>query len=298
MGGESKGREIQSMTGFASHHGGEAPRWAWEIRSVNGKGLDVRYRGPTGLESLEPIVREKVAARFARGSLQLSLTLQTEQRAGAIRVNRDALETLLAVTRELRGPSDAPLAIEQLLGVRGVVEPAESELAEIGDIAPVLIAGLDEALDALSAARGKEGEAVAAMLAERLDKIEQLTAAAKANEARSPDAIRARLKEQLAQLIEGAPSLDQDRLYQEAALLATRADIGEELDRLDAHVAAARDLIAEGGAIGRRLDFLAQEFNRETNTLCAKANHRSLTAIGLDLKAIVDQFREQVQNLQ
>lgn len=286
------------MTGFASAHGGNAWRWIWEIRSVNGKGLDLRYRGPQGLEALEPAVRERVAARFTRGSLQLSLSLQSDLGAGAIRVNRDALDTLVAVARDLRGTPDADIAVEHLLAVRGVVETVESEPAVLDEIAPELLAGLDTALEALAAMRRKEGEAVAAMLRERIDRIEQLTAAAKSDPARSPEAIRARLKEQLDQLLDGAGSLDQDRLYQEAALLATRADIGEELDRLDAHVAAARALFDGGGAIGRRLDFLGQEFNREANTLCAKSNHRSLTAIGLDLKAVVDQFREQVQNLE
>lgn len=288
------------MTGFARADGaGYGCRWVWEARSVNGKGLDVRFRGPPGLEQLEQAVRERAAARFSRGNVQLSLTQQREHSAATVSVNRAALSEVMRVARELRSEaSAAPLSIEQLLSIRGVVDLVEATTETSDELRDAMLTSLDEALDALADMRESEGAAVAGFLTDRLDRIEALTAQAAANPARTPEAIRARIAEQVAALLDAAPALDPARLHQEAAILATRADVGEEIDRLTAHVAAARQLLAEGGAVGRRLDFLAQEFNRETNTLCSKSNDKSLTAIGLDLKAVVDQFREQVQNLE
>lgn len=292
---------LQSMTGFSRADGaGEGCRWTWELRSVNAKGLDVRFRGPAGADLVEPAVRERAAARFARGAIQATLTLQREGSAAEVRINQPMLDQLIAAVESIRRRVEAPPpAIETLLGIRGVLEVTEAEPGDFtGALGEAVLATLDTALGALATARGGEGGAIGAILSARLDRIAALTDAAEATPGRSPDAIRVRLAEQVAALLGAAPALDPDRLYQEAALLATRVDIREELDRLHAHVAAARELLAAGGPVGRRLDFLAQEFNRESNTLCAKSNDRALTAIGLDLKAVVDQLREQIQNLE
>ena len=290
--------ELQSMTGFATAQGSDGDvGWAWEIRSVNGKGLDVRFRGPPGTESLELPARQLVAANFARGNIQLTLSLKRDRRQGQVAINRPALDEILAITEELRGSGDPP-AIEHILAIRGVVELVDSDEMVGDDLREAVLATLEEGLAALAEARRREGVDIAGLLRQRLDEIERLTGSARDNPARSADAIRTRLAEQVAALVEASSTLDPVRLHQEAAMLATKADISEELDRLVAHVAAARSLLAGGGAIGRRLDFLAQEFNREANTLCSKANDISITATGLDLKATVDQFREQLQNLE
>lgn len=292
---------LQSMTGFARADGAVPGwRWTWEIRSVNGKGLDIRFRPPPGFDHFEPAVRERAGKRFSRGNLQVGLAVQRDGGSGQVRINEAMLDALLPGLERLRarigGP---PLSVDSLLAIRGIVEVGEADLATTDESANLaILATLDAALDGLAAARSKEGAALAAILGARLDRIEALTLAAESAPARTPEAIRARLAEQVALLLGASPAFDPDRLHQEAILLATRADIREELDRLSAHVVAARAMLEEGGAIGRRLDFLSQEFNRETNTLCAKASDRSLTAIGLDLKAVVDQFREQVQNLE
>lgn len=291
--------DLQSMTGFARATGsGDGRQWTWELRSVNGKGLDVRFRGPPGLEQLEQPVREQVGARFQRGSIQLGLVIQRVGQSSSVRVDRDALSRLVEIASEYSGAGGQPLSVEQLMAIRGVVEIVDDDSEASDDLRPAIVATLETALDALASMRRGEGAAVAAYLSERIDRIETLTEEARSNPARSVEAIRKRLAEQVAVLLDASPQLDPDRLHQEAVLLATRADIAEEIDRLTAHVAAARALLASGGPVGRRLDFLAQEFNREANTLCSKSNDRSLTATGLDLKATVDQFREQVQNLE
>ncbi|MGD9740202.1 MAG: YicC/YloC family endoribonuclease [Bauldia sp.] len=288
---------VQSMTGFARADGAAyGTRWTWELRSVNGKGLEVRYRGPAGSERLEPVLRERLQAAFARGSIQANLVQHREGGASLIKVNREALVELVDAIRSI-DPSANP-ALESLLSVRGVVEVVEEEPEAPPQLAAAIASDLDLAVTALAAARINEGAAIAAILLARLDQIEALADAADRHPARTPEAIRARLAEQIATLSGAANGLDQDRLHQEAMLLATRADIREEIDRLNAHVAAARELLKAGGPIGRRLDFLAQEFNRETNTLCSKAIDKGVTAIGLDLKVAVDQFREQIQNLE
>ena len=290
---------LQSMTGFARAAGsGRGSQWIWEIRSVNGKGLDVRFRGPQGMERLEPSVRKQVAIRFARGSIHLGLSIQRIDQGSAVRVNRTALEELVRVSGEFpRESRQAPL-VEQLMAIRGIVEIVEEDREDSDELRQDIIDTLADALDQLVLMRRSEGEAVAAILSDRLDRIEVSTNLARANPARTPEAIRVKLSAQVTLLMDAASTLDTERLHQEAALLATRADIAEEVDRLAAHVAAARDLLRIGGPIGRKLDFLSQEFNREANTLCSKSNDRDLTRTGLDLKATVDQFREQVQNLE
>jgi uncharacterized protein (TIGR00255 family) len=293
---------LSSMTGFARADGAsEVSRWTWELRSVNGKALDIRLRLPPGFEHLEGPARERLGGAVARGNIQASLSVQDEPRATRIRINEAVLAEVVSAMQRL-GETIAlqPPTVDGLLAIRGVVETAdviETDEARLA-LAAKILADLDVALASLVIARQREGKAIGAVLVDRLDEIGQLVRTAEASPARTPDAIRARLAEQVAALLEASQRLDENRLHQEAVLLATRADIREEIDRLDAHVSAARALLAENRPVGRRLDFLAQEFNREVNTLCAKANDRSLTAVGLELKAVVDQFREQVQNLE
>jgi uncharacterized protein (TIGR00255 family) len=293
---------LMSMTGFARRDtAGVAVRATWELRSVNGKGLDVRLRLPPGLERLEIPVRERCAARLARGNIQASLAVQGATAAPRVRINEEVLKSLVAAMEKIgTGIAVQPPTLDGILSIRGVVEIEEAEAGDeaAGETDAEILAALDGALDELIAMRVREGTAIGTVLGARLDEIARLAREAEASPARTPEAIRARLAEQVATLLDAAPALDPDRLHQEAVLLATRADIREEIDRLDAHVAAARELLAAGGPVGRRLDFLAQEFNREVNTLCAKSNDRGLTATGLELKAVVDQLREQIQNLE
>ncbi len=293
---------LMSMTGFARRDVlGPAVRATWELRSVNGKGLDVRLRLPPGFERLEVPVRERCAAKLARGNVQASLALQATAAAARFKINEEVLQGVLAAMERINTRFTVqPPTLDGILSIRGVVDLEEADVDEeaSAEADAGIISGLDAALDDLVAMRAREGAAIATVLNARLDAIERLTADAEASPARTPETIRARLAEQIATLLDAAPALDPDRLHQEAVLLATKADIREEIDRLHAHVAAARELLAGGGAVGRRLDFLAQEFNREVNTLCAKSNDRALTATGLEMKAVVDQLREQIQNVE
>ena len=293
---------VSSMTGFARAAAANgAWRWAFELKSVNAKGLDVRLRMPPPFDRVEAEGRAQLGKALARGTCFATLSVQREGSASAPRIDEAALAALAAVARAAAEKARlAPPTMDGLLAVRGVVEVAEVEDDEAGVAAACAgaLASLDEALAALAAARRAEGEALARVMRERLDAIESLTLAADANPARKPEAIRARLAESVAALIESGRGFDENRLHQEAILLASKADIREELDRLKTHIASARALLDEGGAIGRRLDFLAQEFSREANTLCAKANDVSLTAQGLELRAQIEQFREQAQNIE
>ena len=293
---------LNSMTGFSRLDGSAfGQRWTWELRSVNGKGLDVRLRLPAGLDRLEIPAKTRIGEHLTRGNVQVSLTLAREGGATTLRVNEDVLAAVLAAMNRIAEKIDATApTLDGILAIKGVLETAEVEDDEATRAAldAALLDGLGTAVDGLSAARASEGAAITRVLSAQVDEIERLTAAAEACPARKPEAIRARLADQVAALMDQVPALDPQRLHQEAVLIATRADIREELDRLATHVSEARRLIAGGGAVGRRLDFLAQEFNRETNTLCSKANDRELTAIGLDLKAVVDQLREQIQNIE
>ncbi|MBL8568317.1 MAG: YicC family protein [Phreatobacter sp.] len=293
---------LASMTGFARSEGiSGASVWAWEIKSVNSKGLDIKLRMPSGMDAVEATVRQKIAAAVTRGSIFASLNVKREAAVSEVRINETVLAQVAEAARLIAERIDARApAIDGLLQIRGVVdvvEPEEGE-EERQALQSAALSGLDKALVGLSAMRAAEGSALEAVMATRLDEIAALKKQAEDNPARRPEAIRARLGEQVAVLLDTGKAFDPDRLHQEAILLAAKADIREELDRLDAHVAAARKLLAEGGPVGRKLDFLAQEFNRETNTLCSKANDVSLTATGLSLKAAVEQFREQVQNLE
>jgi uncharacterized protein (TIGR00255 family) len=293
---------LSSMTGFARSHGVSGPyAWAWEIKSVNGKGLDVRLRFPPGWDAIDLPVRARVAEALTRGSIQVNLTVERSGAAPAVRVNTAVLYAILATIRQLAPKIDAtPPSIDGLLSLKGVIEIGDTEEREEDrrSAETAVIAGFADAIGALGEMRRHEGAALGRILSARLNEIAALADRAEAAPGRRPEAIRARLGEQVAALLAQSERFDPDRLHQEAIMIATKADVREELDRLAAHVAQARHLIEQGGAIGRRLDFLAQEFNRETNTLCAKSNDVELTNIGLELKAAVEQFREQVQNVE
>ena len=293
---------LASMTGFARSEGALGDtRWTWELKTVNGKGLDVRLRVPPGMDALEQPARERIAAALARGNCYGTLTVRREQTATTVQINETVLAAVIEAARTISERVDAAApSIDGLLQIKGVVEvvePAEDEEARAA-LARAILEDLGTAVGAVVTARQAGGPALGGILGGRLDEIDRLRQAAEDAPARTTEAIRARLAEQVAKLMDSSTAFDEGRLHQEAALLATRADIREELDRLAAHVAAARKLLGDGGAVGRRLDFLAQEFNREVNTLCSKSNDTSLTAIGLDLKVAVDQFREQIQNLE
>jgi uncharacterized protein (TIGR00255 family) len=293
---------LSSMTGFARGHGVSGPyAWAWEVKSVNGKGLDVRLRLPPGWDAIEAPVRARAAERLARGSIQATLTVERSGGVPVVRINAPVLDAILTTLRELAPRIEAsPPSLDGLLSLKGVMDV--SELAENEDerrnAETAAIAGFAEAITALSEMRQREGAALARILKSRLEQIAALVGRAENAPGRRVEAVRARLAEQVATLLAQSDRFDPDRLHQEAILLTTKADVREELDRLTAHVAQAQQLIDGGGAVGRRLDFLAQEFNREANTLCAKASDVELTNIGLELKAAVEQFREQVQNVE
>jgi uncharacterized protein (TIGR00255 family) len=290
------------MTGFARAAASNGRwRWAFEVKTVNAKGLDLRLRMPAPFDRVEAEARAKLARAVSRGTCFANLTAQREGAMSAARIDQAALSSVAEAARTAAEKARlAPPTMDGLLSLEGVVvvADAEDDEAAVAAACAGALQSLDEALGALGAMRRAEGEALATVLRERLDAIEGLTLAAEANPARLPKAVRARLAESVAALMDSSRGFDENRLHQEAILLAAKADIREELDRLKTHVAAARALITEGGAIGRRLDFLAQEFAREANTLCAKANHVTLTAQGLELRAQIEQFREQVQNIE
>ncbi|WP_437358840.1 YicC/YloC family endoribonuclease [Inquilinus limosus] len=290
---------LSSMTGFARKEGGvDGLSWVWEARSVNGKSLDLRLRTPAGFERLESIARVELAKRFRRGNVTLNLSLGRSETAPALRINREVLDQLVALARELNGET-APIRVDTLLGIRGVVETGDTASAELNSaVEAEAAAAIAPLLDDLQAARLEEGGRLRDVLAAQIDHIAGLVGDARASAAAQPDALKARLKAQLDLLLEARPPLPEDRLAQELALLVGRCDVREELDRLDAHIGQARGLLAAGSGVGRRLDFLCQEFNREANTLCSKAADVALTRIGLDLKAVIEQFREQIQNIE
>ena len=292
--------KLSSMTGFARAEGASGPwSWAVEARSVNGRNLEVRFRGPPGFDGLERIAREAGQARFQRGQVNVSITARRSETAGSVRINREVLERYLALADELTGKGHAltPSA-DGLMALRGVLETGEAEEAPEAraEAEAAMARSLAEALDGLRVSRLAEGATLGVVLSGLVDQIEALCAEAEGEAAAQGPAIRDRFARRLTELLgDAAPA---ERIVQEAAVMATKADVREELDRLGSHVAAARTLMAEDAAAGRRLDFLTQEFMREANTLCSKSATTGLTRVGLALKAAIDQFREQVQNVE
>ena len=293
---------INSMTGFARADGAhDHYTWHWEIKSVNGKTLEVRSRLPHGFEGVEEGMRQVASRHVRRGNLQVNLQFAREATAPALQLNQQVADRIVEIAEELRGRLNAPpVTVEAVLGVRGVLEVVEPEMDEDAIAArnKAVLASFDEACAALAKARASEGEKLARLISEQVDQVERLTADARDSPARTPEALRQRLAGQIERIMESANTLDPDRLHQEAMVMAAKSDIQEELDRLFAHVQAARDLLDEDEPVGRKFDFLAQEFNREANTLCSKSTDASLTTIGLELKAVIDQVREQVQNIE
>lgn len=295
---------LRSMTGFASATGA-APgfRWTWELRGVNGKGLDLRLRIPEWIDGLEQGLRTAVTRDVRRGSLTMSLRLIREEGAAAIVVNTDQVDAVLAALRtiatraERAGVTLAPSRATDIASMRGVLDTAAVD-EDTSALRGILLAEAAALVAAFDDMRRAEGAALADVLRGQLEEIAVLAhAASEAAEARK-EAMAETLRRNLAKVLDGAAGADEDRVAQELALIAVKADVTEEIDRLRTHVAAARELIGEGGAVGRKLDFLMQEFNREANTLCSKAQNAELTRIGLALKALIDQMREQVQNVE
>jgi uncharacterized protein (TIGR00255 family) len=288
------------MTGFARAQD-EAPgmSWVWEVKSVNGRALDLRLRLAPGFDALEPELRAGLAHRFRRGNFSANLAV-SRTTPPALRVNREALSQLVTLINELSGEIEAaPQRLDGLLALRGVVETVEDEdETVIEGRRRAVLAGWNAALDRLADARAEEGARVAALLGNQLDEMAALVTAAADCAAAQPAAIRERLRTVLASLADLMPSMPEERVAQEVALLAARSDIREEIERLRAHLEQAGELLQQGEAVGRRLDFLCQELNREANTLCSKSADIELTRIGLALKAVVEQFREQVQNIE
>jgi uncharacterized protein (TIGR00255 family) len=293
---------IASMTGFARAEGALGDfGWIWELKSVNGRSLDLRCRFPAGYEHLDGFVRTRTAESLKRGNLAITLTVDDAASQGRLAVNREALQQILSIVSELGANIPAePARLDGLLGLKGVLEVElpkidETEAARRG---AVLQQGFGLAVESLIEMRRAEGQRLADLILAHIAEIDRLRNAAAASAGAQPLAIRQKIERQFAELLQGLPPLGEERLAQEAAMLAGKADVREELDRLAAHVAAARSLIAGGGAVGRKLDFLCQEFNREANTLCSKSADIGLTNIGIELKAAIEQLREQIQNIE
>jgi uncharacterized protein (TIGR00255 family) len=293
---------LSSMTGFARSHGASGPyAFEWELKSVNAKGLDLRMRLPPGWDELEAYAKRRAGEVLSRGTVYANLNVKRTSAVATVRINEEVLASIVKMAGALAGRIDAVApSIDGLLAIKGVIEvaepesnPAEDEVARVA-----AAAGFDQALLHLLEMRQREGATLGQILSQRMDEIERLAKRAEAAPGRKPEAIRSRLAEQIASLLEASDRFDADRLNQEALLIAAKADIREELDRIASHISQAREMIGKGGPVGRRLDFLAQEFNREVNTCCSKSNDLELTNTGLEMKNVVEQFREQVQNLE
>ncbi len=293
---------IQSMTGFGRADGSRADwRWHWELKTVNARGLDIRMRMPNGLEPLEQGLKKSLQAKLKRGAVQVFINIERENAGADVRVNAALASKLMADLKELATEVGAePPSLDAILGIRGVIEVAEPDTDEDETAARLkaVAATFDDALDSLVSARTDEGAKLQTILESVLTEIDQLVARADALAVVAPEAIRSKLEAQVTELLADRAEMPEERIIQEVAMLAGKADIREELDRLRAHIAQARTLLAEGISVGRKLDFLAQEFNREANTLCSKSSDTELTRIGLDLKAAIEQLREQVQNVE
>ncbi|HEY0854024.1 MAG TPA: YicC/YloC family endoribonuclease [Devosia sp.] len=296
------GQPLASMTGYARAGGvASGVSFGIEVKSVNARGLDIRMRLAPGFDILENEIRRRIGLSLTRGSVTFSLNVEREGEGGRVVINEEALSAVLSALDKLstRVKARKP-SLEGILGLRGVLEQHESPLSAEAEEAlhAAILSAVDTVLADLIAVRQGEGARLHAILSERIDEIAALTKAAEIHPGRGRDAILERLRQQVADLNAANVGVSEDRLAQEALLLATKADIREEIDRLGAHIASARQLLGAGGPVGRKLDFLSQEFNREANTLCSKSNAVDLTSIGLDLKAVIDQLREQVQNIE
>ncbi|HEV8392344.1 MAG TPA: YicC/YloC family endoribonuclease, partial [Dongiaceae bacterium] len=275
--------------------------WAWELKCVNGRNLEVRCRFPNGLDALDGFVRAACAEKLKRGNISITLTADDKQTAPTFRLNEAALAQIASLLDGLKGKIEAaPPRLDGLIGLKGVLEIEEQEVApEVAERrVQAMQADFLACLADLQQARLEEGKKLGAITRQHLAEIERLGKAAAGSASAQPAALRERLAKQIAELLPPNVSLPDERLAQEVALLAAKADVREELDRLNAHVAAVRGLLDQGGAIGRRLDFLCQEFNREANTLCSKADDLALTNLGIELKAAIEQLREQAQNIE
>lgn len=293
---------LSSMTGFARTEGETGDtQWAWELRSVNGRNLDIRCRVPGGYEALDQRVRKEISASFKRGSIQVNLQLKRQGGLSELSVNEAALEQLLKLIGEVSDRVEAKKpTLDGILGLKGVLdlkEPEETE-EESARRFDALVEGLQDAIQSLKSARQAEGEAMAIVIADQVKQIKDLTSQASQTADAQPARLKERVETQLAELLEAKPPVAEERLAQELALLITKADVREEIDRLLAHCDAADELLSGSGPVGRKLDFLMQEFNREANTICSKASSVELTRIGIELKTVIDQMREQVQNIE
>lgn len=292
---------LSGMTGFGRADGVQDDwTWAAEARSVNGRNLDVRFRGPPGFESLERAARDGAQGRFQRGQITVGLQAKRAESQAQVRINLDQIERYLATTQALVTEGRAaPPALDGLLALRGVIEVADAEPdpEALARVEAAMTASIGQALDGLKLARDAEGAALQGVLLGLTDRIAELTSQAEVLAAEQPEVIKARFARRIAELIDDPSGLEA-RIVQEAAAMAVKADVREELDRLAGHVDAARGLLTGAGPVGRRLDFLTQEFMREANTLCSKSALSALTAVGLELKAVIEQLREQVQNVE
>ncbi|MEL7151189.1 MAG: YicC/YloC family endoribonuclease [Pseudomonadota bacterium] len=298
------GSKVMSMTGFAATQG-SVEGWSWtaDIRAVNGRSLDLRFRVPD-VDGLEPEFRKRLQARLGRGNVTVQMKLSRDEATATFALNDSALaqavETLQQVAEAAgaAGLATTPVSPADIATMRGVMEQVDTAAAEISALKAPILASLDTCLDAFLADRAREGAALAAVISEQISEIARLTKAAEDTLGDREAAQKAAMERALAKLLDGGDMPDEARLTQELALIAVKTDVAEELDRLRAHIDAAHDLLATEGPVGRKLDFLMQEFNREANTLCSKAQSSALTTIGLDLKTVIDQMREQVQNIE
>lgn len=295
---------IRSMTGFASANGALAPHsWGWELRSVNGKGLDLRLRVPDWVDGLEAGLRKQLGADIARGNVSCNLRIARDENTGGLTVNAAQLERVLEALQQIEaramdaGVSLAPSKASDIVTMRGVLEQATT-VDDVETLAKTLLAEFATVLADFNAMRAREGAALEQVLQAQLAEVETLTAQAASLAEQRKTEMGQTLQRNLARVLDNTEGVEAGRLAQELALIAVKADVTEEIDRLYAHVSAARDLLGQGGAVGRKLDFLMQEFNREANTLCSKAQNTELTRVGLALKAVIDQMREQVQNVE
>jgi uncharacterized protein (TIGR00255 family) len=293
---------LSSMTGFARTQGAQGSwRWHWEVRSVNARGLDVRVRVPEGFDGLDQPARVLANERFSRGGITASLTLDGDPARGGIRVNAEALAQVLSAIKQLQGTINAePPRLDGILGLRGVIDAQATPLseAELAARDAAVLSSLAAAFDALGLARKEEGARLDAILRQHTERLAGLVTDAERLAEAQPEQLRTRLKTSIDEVLKSRPGLSEERLAQEIALLLVKADVREEIDRLKSHLTQARGMYDTGGAQGRRLDFLAQEFNREANTLCSKSSDIQLTRVGLEMKATIDQLREQVQNVE